>query len=294
MSKKDRNSLIALPVVILIGAGIAWAGSDGESSAFGIPVFALSVILAFFIQWLAFIPAFLLQNEKFYDLTGSMTYISVVILAALVSRNLDQRAILLMVLVIIWALRLGSFLFRRILRAGSDARFDEIKPSFIRFMLTWTLQGLWVSLTLAAALATITTTLRKELGWLALAGILVWSAGFIVEMLADIQKSRFRANPENRDRFIHTGLWARSRHPNYFGEIVIWIGVAILALPTLRGWQYITLISPLFVIVLITRISGIPLLEKRADKKWGSQEDYQAYKERTPVLIPRFQSKKGL
>ena len=287
MNKPDRSALIAVVVAILIGLGLALAGSQGGTSAFGIPLFAFSVGLAFLIQWLAFIPAYLMQSERFFDLTGSITYISVTIIAVLAGPLVDVRSILLLTLVVIWAARLGIFLFSRIHKAGKDARFDEIKPSFARFLLTWTLQGLWVTLTLSAALAAITATTRKELGPFALVGFLVWGFGFAIEVAADIQKSRFRAQPENKGKFIHTGLWAWSRHPNYFGEIVLWIGVAIIALPILRGWQWVTLISPVFVTVLLTRISGVPLLEKRADEKWGGQEDYEAYKERTPVLIPR-------
>jgi steroid 5-alpha reductase family enzyme len=286
MKTADRNSLITLAVVILIGAGIAWAGSQGGASAAGMPIFALSVGIAFAIQWLAFIPAYLLQTELFLDLTGSITYIAVTALAVLLSPVVDGRSILLLALVVIWATRLGTFLFRRILRAGKDARFDEIKPSFLRFLTFWTLQGLWVTFTLAAALAAITTTVRKDLGIVALIGFVIWIAGFALEVIADSQKSRFRADPKNKGRFIDSGLWSWSRHPNYFGEIVLWIGVAIIAVPVLRGWQWVTLISPAFVALLITRISGVPMLEKRADEKWGGQEDYEAYKDRTPVLIP--------
>jgi steroid 5-alpha reductase family enzyme len=287
MKKADRNALIALPIVILIGLALAWAGSQGGAKVSGIPLFALSVGLAFLIQWLAFIPAYLRQTEKFFDLTGGLTYIAVTIIAVLLSPEVDGRSILLLALVVIWAARLGTFLFRRIHKAGKDARFDELKPSFFRFLITWTLQGLWVAFTLAAALAAITTTTRKELGLFALLGSLIWVFGFAFEVVADAQKSRFRADPENKGKFIHTGLWARSRHPNYFGEIVLWIGVAVIALPILRGWQWVTLISPVFVALLITRVSGLPMLEKRADEKWGGQEDYEAYKARTPVLIPR-------
>jgi len=287
MKKTDRNALIALPIVILVGLGIAVAGSQGGALVLGIPIFAFSVGLAFAIQWLAFIAAYLLQTESFFDLTGSLTYISVTAIAVLLSPVVDGRSILLLGLVVVWAARLGTFLFRRIRRAGKDARFDEIKPSFLRFLNTWTLQGLWVTLTLAAALAAITTTTRKELDPFAAIGFLVWVFGFSFEVAADTQKSRFRADPKNKGRFIHTGLWAWSRHPNYFGEIVLWVGVAIIALPVLRGWQWVTLISPVYVALLITRISGVPLLEKQADERWGGQEDYEAYKERTPVLIPR-------
>ena len=287
MKKTDRNALIALPIVILIGLGIALAGSQGGASIFGMPLFAFSVGLAFLVQWLAFIPAYLLQTETYFDLTGSITYISVIIISVLFSPVKDGRSILVLVLVVIWAARLGTFLFQRIHKAGKDARFDEIKPSFLRFLMTWTLQGLWVSFTLAAGLAAVTTTTRKELGLFALVGFLVWVFGFVFEVVADTQKSRFRANPENKGKFIHTGLWARSRHPNYFGEIVLWIGIAIIALPILRGWQWVTLISPVFVTLLLTRVSGVPMLEKRADEKWGGQDDYEAYKKRTPLLVPR-------
>jgi steroid 5-alpha reductase family enzyme len=287
MKKADRNALIALPVVIVAALGVAWAGSQGGASVLGIPIFALGVGMAFLVQWLAFIPAYVLQTERFYDLTGSVTYISVTIIAVLVSPAIDDRTALLLAAVLIWATRLGTFLFGRIQKAGKDARFDDLKPSFLRFLQTWTLQGLWVTFTLAAALAAITTTTRKPLGPFALVGFLVWAFGFAVEVLADTQKSAFRADPENKGKFIQTGLWAWSRHPNYFGEIVLWIGVAIIALPVLRGWQWVTLVSPVYVTLQLTRVSGVPMLERRADEKWGGQEDYEAYKERTPVLVPR-------
>lgn len=287
MEKSDRNALIALPLVMLTGAGVAYAGSQGGMSARGVPLFALAVGLAFLFQWVVFVPAYLLQSEKFFDLTGSVTYITVTTLAVLLSPVVDDRSVLLMALVLIWAARLGTFLFTRILKEGKDARFDDIKPSFIRFLNTWTLQGLWVTFTAAAALAAVTTTFRKELGWFALVGFIIWVFGFSIEVLADAQKSQFRSDPENKGKFIQSGLWSRSRHPNYFGEIVLWVGVAVIALPVLRGWQWVTLISPVFVALLLIRVSGIPMLEARADERWGGQDDYEEYKEKTPVLIPR-------
>jgi steroid 5-alpha reductase family enzyme len=287
MDKTDRNAWIVFPVLIIIGFFLALAGSQGGSTLGSIPVFALSVGLAFLIQWLVFIPAYLRQTEKFFDLTGSLTYISVSTVALLLSAGVDGRAILVWALVVIWAVRLGTFLFSRIKKAGKDDRFDEIKPSFIRFLNVWTIQGLWVTFTLIAALVTITTTYRKELDVFALVGFLVWIFGFTVEVVADYQKTGFNSDPANKGKFIHTGLWSKSRHPNYFGEIVLWIGVMIIALPILQGWQWVALISPIFVTLLITRVSGVPLLEKKADQKWGGQAEYEAYKKQTPVLIPR-------
>jgi steroid 5-alpha reductase family enzyme len=287
MKTTDRNALIVFPILIVIGLLVAIAGSQGGSRVAGIPVFALLVGLAFLIQWLVFIPAYWRQTEKFFDLTGSLTYLTVSTLALFLSAGVDGRVILVWALVVIWAIRLGAFLFSRIKKAGKDDRFDEIKPSFIRFLNAWTIQGLWVTFTMTAALVTITTANRKELDLFALIGFLVWVFGFAMEVVADYQKSRFNADPNNKGKFIQSGLWSRSRHPNYFGEIVLWIGVMIIALPVLRGWQWVALISPIFVTLLITRVSGVPLLEKKADQKWGGQADYDAYKKRTPVLIPR-------
>ena len=287
MTKAERTALVALPVAVAVAAGVAVAGSQGGSTVGGFPVFALCVALAFVIQWLAFMPAYLLQTERFFDLTGSLTYIVVTVVAVVLSAGADDRSALLLVMVLIWALRLGSYLFLRIRKAGTDSRFEVIKPSFPRFLNTWTLQGLWVSLTLAAALAAITTTTREGIGVVTVAGAVIWLVGIGLEATADAQKSRFRADPANKGRFIHSGLWSWSRHPNYFGEIVLWIGVAVVAAPVLHGWQWVTLISPLFVVLLLTRVSGVPLLEKSADERWGGQADYEAYKARTAVLVPR-------
>lgn len=287
MTKEAKRSLIALPIVLLVAVGLALAGSQGGALIGSVPVFALVVALAFVIQWIAFIPAYANQTEKFYDLTGSITYITVITAAVLLSPVVDARAVILLVVVVVWAVRLGTFLFRRVQAAGADTRFDDIKPSIPRFLLAWTLQGLWVSFSLAAALAAITSAEKPPLGAFAVVGLLVWAFGFGIEVVSDTQKSRWRANPANKGKFINTGLWAWSRHPNYFGEIVLWIGVAIIAFPVLSGWQYVTLISPVFITLLLTRISGVPLLEARADEKWGGQPDYEAYKANTPVLIPR-------
>ena len=289
MKKADRVALVIFPVVVLIGLGLAWAGSQGGAIAFGLPLFGLAVGLAYLIQWIVFIPSFLRQTEKFFDLTGSLTYISVTFLIFFLSPVKDARSFLLLALVLIWAIRLGTFLFRRIHKAGKDDRFDDLKPSFFRFLNVWTIQGLWVSFTAAAAWVAMASANRVALDVFAVVGFLVWVAGFVIEVVADAQKSRFNADPANKGKFIQSGLWSRSRHPNYCGEILLWVGVAVIALPVLQGWQWVALVSPVFVTVLLTRVSGIPLLEQKADKKWGGQPDYEEYKKKTPVLIPRLQ-----
>ncbi len=288
MESKDVNSWIGIVIVILLAIFLILAGSQQSVTVFeNIPLFSFAIILIFLIQWIAFIPAYFYSTEKYFDLIGSLTYSTIIILTVLLLPKLDTRSVLLMVLVLLWAIRLGTFLFRRILKAGEDKRFETIKQSFSRFLLTWTIQGLWVSFTLAAALAAITANNKVELGVFALLGSIVWIIGFGFEAVADYQKNQFRSIPENKGKFIKTGLWSISRHPNYFGEIVLWIGIALIAIPNLQEWSLVTLISPIFVTLLLTRVSGVPLLEKRADAKWGDQEDYIAYKRNTPVLIPK-------
>jgi steroid 5-alpha reductase family enzyme len=242
------------------------------------------VAAAFAIQFVMFIPAFIFKTEKFYDLTGGLTYLSITLFAISVNPHSDLRSKLIATFICVWAIRLASFLFLRILRAGEDSRFARIKQQFLRFLMAWALQGLWVTFSLAAGLAAITSR-PVAMDIFAYAGAALWLVGFSIESLADYQKGRFRANPENKGRFITTGLWSWSRHPNYFGEIVLWLGIAVMAFPVLQGWQYATLVSPVFVTILLTRISGIPLLEEAADKKWGGKADYEEYKRRTAKLL---------
>jgi len=251
-----------------------------------LPIYALVIGVAFLIQWIVFIHAYLNKTEKYFDLTGSVTYVTVMLIAVILSPARDLRTWLLLAMVTVWALRLGTFLFQRIKKAGEDRRFREIKESFPRFLQTWTLQGLWVTFSLAAALVVVTSQKRVPFDIFAVIGILVWVFGFGMEAIADRQKNIFRKDPNNEGKFIQNGLWSWSRHPNYFGEIVLWVGVMIIALPVLVGWQWVALISPIFITILLTRISGVPMLEKRADEKWGGQADYEAYKSRTSILIP--------
>jgi len=287
MNKETIRQYLGILITVLLGLGVALAGSQGGYKVGELPIYALSVLLAFVIQWIAFVPAYLNKTEKFFDLTGSITYITVMLVAVLLTPEKDLRSWTLLVLVSIWALRLGTFLFLRIKKAGEDRRFREIKTSFSRFLQTWTIQGLWVTFSLAAALVVVTSQKRVALDAFYIIGLVIWLIGFGIEAIADRQKNQFREDPANQGKFIQSGLWAWSRHPNYFGEIVLWIGVAIIALPVLEGWGYVALISPIFITILLTRISGVPMLEKRADEKWGGQEDYEAYKRNTPVLVPK-------
>jgi steroid 5-alpha reductase family enzyme len=270
---------------LAVGGLIAFAGSHNGALWMGLPLFALCCCIAFIVQWFLFIPAYVFQTERYFDLAGSVTYISLVLAALYLSGAGDPRALIIGGLVIIWACRLGTFLFRRVSADGEDRRFRSIKPDFLQYLMTWTLQGLWVSVTLAAGLAAMTASEHEPIGLMGSIGISLWVFGFVVEVVADNQKLKFRR--EQPGDFITGGLWQYSRHPNYFGEIVLWLGIAILAVPVLQGWQYATLISPVFVFFLLTKISGVRMLEFRANKRWGEDPEYQIYRSNTPVLVPR-------
>ena len=293
MSSKAENTQgsgvrdsFAIAGALAVAAIIAAAGSDGTARVAEIPVLAICAAASFVIQWLAFLFAWALKTERFYDLTGSLTFLALASLALAASGQPDLRALVIAVLVGVWAVRLGAFLSLRIRKDGFDRRFTRIKARFSMFLMTWTLQGLWVFVSFAAGLAAITATHKVAAdGYLAV-GVLLWALGLAIESAADAQKRRFRSNPENAGRFIQSGLWAWCRHPNYFGEILLWTGIAVAAWPALTGWAHLTLASPIFVWALLTRISGVPLLEASASKRWGTDRDYVAYRARTSSIVP--------
>ena len=276
------NLLISI-IVFFVGTGIAYLT--------GSYIVLNAVILAFLIQWVAYIPAYTFQTEKFYDLTGTLTYLSVVWFTYMLSNSAGELKIgnlILALLISIWAVRLGSFLFLRIHKAGEDKRFRTIKPSASQFFMTWTLQGFWVSICSMCALTAISSEIGVITNIFFYIGFALFLIGFSIEIIADNQKNTFRSFEENKDKFITSGLWAKSRHPNYFGEIMLWTAIALIALPSLGGAQYLTLISPIFTYILLVHISGVRMLEDMGNKKWGHLEEYKDYKDKTPRIIPKF------
>ena len=281
------KKIIFILLAVGLPLGVATlANPDGLRLA-GWPTMSVLALGAFGIQWLAFIPARVLQSERFYDLTGSITYIAVTLVAISVATTPSGVQWLIAIMIFLWASRLGSFLFRRIHAAGGDQRFDHIKVSSSRFFVAWTLQGAWVVMTSCAALTAILSAEQPPVGAIYVIGAVMWTTGFAIEVIADRQKSRFREDPGNEGQFINVGLWARSRHPNYFGEILLWAGISVMAIPYLSGTQWVVMLSPLFVYALLTRLSGIPTLARRGQELWGDDPVYQAYVANTPRLVPR-------
>jgi len=276
------TSMFLFMVALLFG----YAGAQGGPNIYGFPGLMYIAAIGFFIHWLIFIPSYLLKTEKYYDITGTIAYLVMTGLAVFSSHELHLRSQVVAILIAVWALRLGLFLLVRVFQVGEDKRFHEVKTSFSRFLVWFSMSALWVFLTTANALTLILNNTSLIGDGYFFIGLIIWLIGFATEVTADEQKRRFRNNAENNGQFITTGLWSISRHPNYFGEIMVWIGMVVISFPVLSGWQYATLISPVFVTVLLTRVSGINLLEASSDQKWGHLESYKEYKQKTPVLIP--------
>ena len=279
------KSVLGIVASLIIAVLILTAGSQGSVSFGGYPLFALCGSIGFALHWAVFVPSYAFKTEHYFDLTGSLSYITTVAAAIVFNPSLDLRDLIICAMITVWALRLGSFLFWRIKKDGQDKRFIVMKTKFTWFLMTWTIGGLWVLVTMAAGLAALTSNITAELGLISYLGIALWLFGFIVEVTADNQKTEFRKNPDNRNRFITTGVWSWSQHANYFGEITLWFGLALVALPVLSGWQLATLISPVFVYFLLTKVSGIPLLDRLAKQKWGTDSDYLSYTQATSKLL---------
>jgi steroid 5-alpha reductase family enzyme len=312
IQKLPSNAYIRSAIVVSIVLGLSYImlylSSDRKNPfedeiVSGITVFAYPVNTIFFtmlwsfaLNWIVFIPANIGQTEKFFDLTGSITYITCTLFSLVAgaspkfdgdSWSFSRRSIVQSIFVILWAIRLGSFLFSRIKKDHKDGRFDQIKINPPRFFAVWTIQGLWVIIT-ALPVFTVNSfqgasdsslTPRDYIGYA------IWAIGFAIEVISDRQKSAFASDPANKGKWIETGLWYYSRHPNYLGEMILWFGNFLAASSIFVNAQWALIISPMFVVFLLVCISGIPGLESRADAKWGNMVEYNLYKKNTSVLL---------
>ena len=285
---RTAQNLLTVASVTVIALTFGWFAGAGSVAVGNFSAFFLAALMALGINWLAFIPSAMAQADTYYDTVGAITYLSVIGFACAVSGPLDIRSVVIAAMVAVWCIRLGSFLFRRIhAMGGADSRFEKIKLSPSRFLIAWTLQALWVILTASAAVAAITANERVAIGVFFWIGAAIWVVGIVFETVADNQKRAFKADAANKGAFISTGLWAWCRHPNYFGEIALWTGILVMAIPVLSGLSWLVAISPIFVFLLLTRISGINLQEAQAKARWEDDQVYQSYRARTPALFPR-------
>lgn len=225
------------------------------------------------------------RTDLLTDLSYSLTFLLLAAVLPLTGAA-EPVQVTAAVLVAIWAVRLGLYLFRRILRMKVDHRFDGMRDEPLRFARFWLLQAIAVAVIMLPVTYLLGRSDAPGFGAWAVAGVAVWLVGLLVEAVADAQKSAFRGREENQGTFIRSGLWRYSRHPNYFGEILVWWGLFLYAVPFLNGVAYSVVVGPLFLTLLLLFVSGIPPLERSAEKKYGADPAYQEYKRRTSILVP--------
>jgi steroid 5-alpha reductase family enzyme len=247
-----------------------------------------ALLISMVINLALFLPAYFLKTDKITDLSYSATFIILSIIGFVLSTK-SPAQIAGLVMIMLWALRLGGFLFIRVNIVGKDSRFDEMRPKFWSFLRFWAFQGLTVFIVLSPMLAfwQVTSALTGVISYL---GWFIFSLGLALEATADYQKLAFNLK-KKRKTWIDNGVWRFSRHPNYLGEIMVWTGVYLFCFDALSGIaRILTLASPLYITVILLFFSGLPLLEKSADRRWGRIKAYQAYKKDVPVLLPTIKS----
>ena len=284
------TTIVVTSVFIIVFLMVSAVGNNSVVlNEYSVVLYCAAICIG--IQWVAWIPASIGKTERFYDLTGGLTYLTVVgfsLWAGSQSEPPSLRELIVSLLVVIWSLRLSFFLYLRIHRTGKDGRFDQLKTSPIRFLVPWTLQGLWVFLTMIVVIVINSQAdSAPALGIWDGIGLSIWILGFGIETIADNQKKAFNTEPNNQGKWIDSGLWSYSRHPNYLGEILLWTGIAFFGISCFTGLERVAWISPIFIYLLLTKVSGTPILDKRALEKWGDDPEYQKYRDNTPALIPR-------
>jgi len=270
--------------------GVALLGLIG----WGLNILELAIV-SLAVNWVVFLIHALPQDsEKFFDATGTLTYVTLVVWACVETGLLSTyqtrlRASVLVVMSLVWSIRLGSFLLGRICAAGKDSRFEELRATCLRWLSIWTIQAVWCFLVISPVLVVVkNTSCTTPVG---VADYITWAAwllAFIFEIVADNQKTAWRKDPQNKGRYINTGLWAYSRHPNYAGEIMMWVAIAICVSfgACLSLSQFLIWFSPLTTFILLKYVSGVPLLEKQGQERWGNEPGYQWYVKHTPEIFP--------
>lgn len=248
--------------------------------------YAKAAVVDFGIQWSLWVVASLLKTEKFFDLAGTSTFVYLVWQTLFWTGRFYPRQLIQSTCITTWGLRLGLFLFTRVLREGGDGRFNKARDNPTMFFVFWTFQGIWVYMTLLPTFMLHSSRNNRPLHWKDYLGWCLWAVGFCIEVVADYQKSQFRRDPSNHKRFITSGLWSVCRYPNYLGEILMWCGLFLPASSVLYGWQYVSIASPAFVVYLLTKVSGIPFQEAQARRRWSKDPAYLEYTRNTFKLIP--------
>jgi steroid 5-alpha reductase family enzyme len=247
-------------------------------------IYSLGISILIQAVFFAFAASF--KTDKVTDLSYGLTFIILAFYLLIKSGDYSLSHLVTAAMVTAWAVRLATYLFIRILKTKRDKRFDGIRENTKKFAQFWFLQAITVWVVMLPTTALIGSGGQSSLSWIMLLGAAVWAVGLAIETIADYQKYAFKSREENKGRFIASGLWSWSRHPNYFGEMLCWWGIFIYTVPVLSGWLWLAIAGPLFITFILLFVSGIPPLEKYADERFGNDPNYKDYKSRTSLLVP--------
>eukprot|EP01130_Rhizamoeba_saxonica_P000420 TRINITY_DN10378_c0_g1_i1.p1 TRINITY_DN10378_c0_g1~~TRINITY_DN10378_c0_g1_i1.p1 ORF type:complete len:255 (+),score=26.20 TRINITY_DN10378_c0_g1_i1:248-1012(+) len=248
--------------------------------------FLFLVTVNFGIQTIMWAISSYLVTEKYYDLTGSFTYLLVTFLGY--GQHVSIRNMLVSCMHCVWAARLGSFLYFRVVKFGHDSRFEKVKSVPKRFLIYWEIQGVWILLTnLPIAILNIYSNDSDYGTMLDYLGTIIFVFGFFSETVSDAQKLFFKLDPANKGKFIQSGLWNIVRFPNYAGEILVQLGITLVSFSGLDGvFKLIIFLSPVFISILLINVSGINLQVRQQQRRWGEDASFKEYVANKYKLIP--------
>ena len=279
--------LISFLIILLVIIFLTYILSIDTLSINEIPIVYLFTSSILILNSTFFLHSYIYKTDIFFDLVGSLSFLSIGVISLLLIPNIDANQILVFFLLLFWSLRLGPFLFIRRLGANNDERLKEFFNSPLSLYFLWSMNSLWVFFTSLSMIIIFSSPKENEFGLIQWLGLIVWVSGYVIEVISDSQKTKF--NKFNKGKFINIGLWKYIRHPNYLGEIIIWVGIFIISLNYIHSLaSFLSILSPIFVFLLLRFITGVPQLEARGKEKWGHLHEYNSYKEKTGLLFPKF------
>ena len=279
--------LISFLIILLVIIFLTYILSIDTLSINEIPIVYLFTSSILILNSTFFLHSYIYKTDIFFDLVGSLSFLSIGVISLLLIPNIDANQILVFFLLLFWSLRLGPFLFIRRLGANNDERLKEFFNSPLSLYFLWSMNSLWVFFTSLSMIIIFSSPNENEFGLIQWLGLIVWVTGYVIEVISDSQKTKF--NKFNKGKFINIGLWKYIRHPNYLGEIILWVGIFIISLNYIHSLtSFLSILSPIFVFLLLRFITGVPQLEARGKEKWGHLDEYNSYKEKTGLLFPKF------